>query len=350
MTSEHAKAGSFGAGEDSTGERVRLLALQAEVGTILAANEPLVAALQQCAEAIVRHLGAAFARIWTLSEAKPVLELQASAGMYTHLDGPHGRVPVGKFKIGLIAQERAPHLTNNVIGGPRVGNQEWAASEGMVAFAGYPLLVADRLVGVVALFARQALHDETLRAAGAVASSIAQTIERARAQERVRLSEQWFATTLRSIGDGVIATEPKGCVTFMNHVATALTGWSAADAVGKPLHEVFKIVNEDSLAVVESPVDKVLREGAVVGLANHTLLLRPDGTETPIDDSAAPIRDDSDKLMGVVLVFRDASVARRVDAERRVLLAREQAARAQTEAERTRLYQFLMQAPPSSVC
>lgn len=81
-------------------------------------------------------LDAAFARIWTFNEADDVLELQASAGIYTHLDGAHSRVPVGKFKIGLIAEEREPHLTNSVVGDARVGDQEWAKREGMVAFAG----------------------------------------------------------------------------------------------------------------------------------------------------------------------------------------------------------------------
>jgi PAS domain S-box-containing protein len=326
-------------------DRVRLLALQAEIGSVLAANDALPVALRHSAEALVRHLDAAFARIWTLSETEPVLELQASAGMYTHVDGPHSRVPVGKFKIGLIAEERAPHLTNHVIGDPRVGNQEWAAREGMVAFAGYPLLVADKLVGVIALFARRELTDETLRATAAIASSVAQTIERARAEQRVRVSEQWFATTLTCIGDGVVATDPQGRVTFVNHVAAALTGWSIEEARGRTLDEVFKIVNEESRATVESPVAKVLREGTVVGMANHTLLVRRDGTETPIDDSAAPIRDGGGSLLGVVLVFRDASEKRRIDAERRALLEREKAARAEAEVERSRLYEFLMQAP-----
>ena len=110
--------------------------------------------LQRCVEAIVRHLDAAFARVWTVDEAGAVLELQASAGLYTHVDGPNGRIPVGQFKIGRSAQERAPHLTNQVIGDSRVSDQAWEQREGMVAFAGYPLLVDDHLVGVVALFAR----------------------------------------------------------------------------------------------------------------------------------------------------------------------------------------------------
>ncbi len=99
--------------------RERQVALRAEVASALAAGRELRAVLQQCAEAIVRHLDAAFARVWTVSTDGTVLELQASAGLYTHTDGPHARVPVGKFKIGLIAEERRPHLTNDVLHDPR---------------------------------------------------------------------------------------------------------------------------------------------------------------------------------------------------------------------------------------
>ena len=139
--------------EEALVERARLAALGADIGIALTRGDTLREVLRSCSEAIVQHLDVAFARIWTLNPQQDVLELQASAGMYTHIDGPHGRVPVGHLKIGLIAQERRPHLTNAVIGDPRVGDQEWARREGMVAFAGYPLVVNDRLVGVVALFA-----------------------------------------------------------------------------------------------------------------------------------------------------------------------------------------------------
>ena len=166
--------------------RIQQAALGAEVGAALAEGEvPLPRVLQRCAEAVVTYLDAAFARVWTIERGSDVLELRASAGMYRHVDGPHGRVPVGKFKIGLIAAERKPHLTNSVVGDPRVGDQEWARREGMVAFAGYPLLVEDRLVGVLAMFARAALPDDTLEALSSVANVIAQGIERRRAEERL---------------------------------------------------------------------------------------------------------------------------------------------------------------------
>jgi len=117
--------------------------------------------------------------------------------------------------------------------------------------------------------------------------------------------EQWLNTTIRSIGDAVIACDTDGNVVFMNLVAEQLTGWQEAEARGVSLHDVFPIFNEDTRAVVENPVDKVRRLGTVVGLANHTFLVSKNGTEICIDDSGAPIRDSAGKMIGVVLVFRD---------------------------------------------
>jgi PAS domain S-box-containing protein len=139
---------------------------------------------------------------------------------------------------------------------------------------------------------------------------------------RVRASESRLAITLRSIGDAVIATDERGVVTMINPVAEQLTGWTQAEAAGKPLDEIFRIVNEQTRAALESPVAKVLREGGIVGLANHTMLIRRDHAETAIEDSGAPILDDHGNTTGVVLVFRDATQARAAqkslqDADRR---------------------------------
>ncbi len=139
---------------------------------------------------------------------------------------------------------------------------------------------------------------------------------------RIRASEMQLATTLRSIGDAVVATDQLGRVVLMNPVAEKLTGWSLPEARGESLERVFHIINEHTRAVVESPVTKVLRAGIVVGLANHTLLIQRDGAEIPIADSGAPIFSNSGKILGVVLVFRDASTERDLersmrDADRR---------------------------------
>ena len=126
-------------------------------------------------------------------------------------------------------------------------------------------------------------------------------------REEVSRQKQLLAVTLSSIGDCVIVTDASGHITFMNHVAEDLTGWKLSEAERRPVTEVFKIINEDSRQPVESPVEKVLRSGVVVGLANHTLLIRKDGSEVPIDDSGAPIRDENGATRGVILVFRDFS-------------------------------------------
>jgi PAS domain S-box-containing protein len=138
--------------------------------------------------------------------------------------------------------------------------------------------------------------------------------------QELREREQWLSTTLRSIGDAVIATDALGLVTLMNPVAEELTGWDEAEAVGKPLEDVFCIVNEQTGEGVESPVTRVLREGIVVGLANHTLLIARDGTKRPIADSGAPLQDETGKIIGTVMVFRDITARRRAEEalERRV--------------------------------
>ncbi len=117
--------------------------------------------------------------------------------------------------------------------------------------------------------------------------------------------EQWLNTTIRSIGDAVIACDADGNIVFMNLIAEKLTGWKESEAHARSLHEVFPIFNEDTRAAVENPVDKVRRLGTVVGLANHTFLISKNGTEICIDDSGAPIRDSDGKMIGVVLIFRD---------------------------------------------
>ncbi len=128
--------------------------------------------------------------------------------------------------------------------------------------------------------------------------------------ERLRGSEERFRITLSSIGDAVIATDREGKIGFMNAVAEELTGWTLADARSLSLPGVFKIVNEFTRQTVENPVVKVLQTGGIVGLANHTILIARDGTERPIDDSGAPIRNSRGEIDGVVLVFRDVSERR----------------------------------------
>jgi two-component system cell cycle sensor histidine kinase/response regulator CckA len=147
-----------------------------------------------------------------------------------------------------------------------------------------------------------------------------EALRRIAAEEAERERQLWFEITLASIGDGVVATDAEGKVTFMNAVASELTGWRVADARGLALHDVFHIVNEQTGAQAENPIDRVIKEGVIVGLANHTLLISRDGRRVPVDDSGAPIKRDG-RTVGAVLVFRDVTARRRAEREAAYLAA-----------------------------
>lgn len=161
--------------------QARQALLVGEIGVALTQERELRPMLERCTEAIVRNLDAAFARVWTLDLDRGELVLEASSGLYTHLDGLHSRIPLGRSKIGRIAQTREPHLTNDVVDDPQTVDRTWARRNGMVAFAGYPLQVDGRVIGVLALFARHALDGYALGALATTADSIALGIERKRA-------------------------------------------------------------------------------------------------------------------------------------------------------------------------
>ncbi len=174
------------AAEHALARQLRLEALRADVRLGAGRGRTLADGLHACCAALVEYVDAAFARVWTLSADGQTLELRASAGLYTHLDGAHARVPVGAFKIGRIAASRERHVTNEVLNDPHVSDHEWARREGMVAFAGYPLIASGRLLGVVAMFAREPLDDRTAAAVASVADAIAIHIERVSAEEALR--------------------------------------------------------------------------------------------------------------------------------------------------------------------
>ena len=177
--------------QDRLTEQNALLGLEADVGAALTRSSTLQVSLVACMDAIVRRIGAAFARIWSVDDQGELLELRASAGIYTHTDGAHSRIRVGEMKIGTIAASRKPHATNSVVGDAHVKDQAWALSERMQAFAGYPLLVGDTVVGVVATFSRQPFSDAVLASLESIAHPLALAIERGRSEkERARLLQQ----------------------------------------------------------------------------------------------------------------------------------------------------------------
>ena len=269
--------------EDAASERTHIAELGADIGVVLTHSDTLPEMLGRCTDVMVRHLDGAFARIWTLNAAENVLELQASAGIYTHLDGPHGRVPMGKFKIGLIAQERLPHLTNSVVGDPRVGDQEWAKREGMVAFAGYPLIVSNRLIGVIAMFARHPLTEITLHAIASVANQIAVGIERKQAESARLISEARKSAILASALDCIITMDHEGRVVEFNPAAERTFGYAASEVLGQELASLIippalRDTHRRGLANY-----LVTGEGPVLGKRIEINGVRADGTEFPVE-------------------------------------------------------------------
>jgi len=280
--------------EDANAERpAAITRLVSDVSFAFIDSNNLRGMLQVCCESLVRNLDAAFARIWTLNEADQVLELQASAGLYTHIDGAHSRVPVGKFKIGLIAQEHAAHLTNDVLHDPRVGDREWARREGMISFAGYPLMVENRLVGVMAMFARSRLTNRTIECMGAIANLISIGIERKQSDQQLQLSEIRKALIMESAPDGIVAVDSEGLITDFNPAAARIFGRPQLEFIGTSLDDLLLPFCFDA----DHPWTRIKRmemetvNEDFVAERRHVQAFRGDGRSFPIELTIIPCRE-----------------------------------------------------------
>ncbi len=296
--------------EEEKSRWARHAALRADVSAALAEGGTLQSILQRCTECIVDHLEAAFARIWTLNEEEKMLELQASAGMYTHLDGPHGRVPVGSFKIGLIAQERLPHLTNDVRNDPRVSDKEWAEREGMAAFAGHPLVVEDRLVGVMAVFARKSLREDTIEALASVADVIAQGIERKRTEEALQKSESSLAAAQRIAHIGNFEYSIEEDEARWSDELYRIFGFAPQQFV--PTYKTFlNSVHPDDRDLIRRSVRQALYEENQGGVDYR--IVRSDGEIRAVQSYYEVIRNVSDRAVKLIGTVHDITERKRVE-------------------------------------
>ena len=246
-------------------QRGRLTAFAADIGIHLIQPDSLQTLLGHCVSSMVQYLDAALARIWTVSDTSRMLELQASAGLYTHLNGRHSRVSIGHLKIGRIAEERQPHLTNDILNDSSLDDRAWAVREGLVAFAGYPLIVDDRAIGVMAMFARQPVTQDALHAMGTVANAISIGIQRKRTEEALKAADRrkdvFVATMAHELRQPLAAMLP--ALELMRARVSEQAGHRARDVIGRQVKQLQRLVDElmNAAAIAEGKI--VLRRERV---------------------------------------------------------------------------------------
>ncbi|HIK32416.1 MAG TPA: response regulator [Oscillatoriales cyanobacterium M59_W2019_021] len=311
-------------------ERSRQAALGADVGFALTQEGTLRQILQRCTEALVRHLDAAFARIWVLDADDRCLELQASAGIYTHIDGAHSRIPVGRYKIGRIAQQGKPHLTNEVLDDPQISDPQWAQREGMVAFAGYPLIVEQKVVGVMAIFARFPLSEVTLNAMAAVADQIAIGINRKQAEEALRVSQQQLKSILSSLQDAVWSLSPQDFgIVYVSPGVEWVYHRPVADFLENP-HLWWEVIHPDDRPKVEREW-QAIRAGKSIAWSLDYRIVLPSGEVRSVLDRAHAIFDADGLPLRVDSIVTDITERQRYEAA--------------LERERQQLRQIITHAP-----
>lgn len=260
-------------------EQSVILKVGAEIGRVLTRTKSISKMLQECAEVINHGVGAAFTRIWLHNESEKMLELRASAGIYTHIDGGHSRISLGQYKIGKIAADRLPHLTNAVIGDPLVHNQDWAKKEGMVAFAGHPILVHDKLVGVLALFSRAPLSEAAFATISLVVDEIALGVERILQQEKIEKSEVQYRRLVENLEDKYFfySHDTAGVFTYLSPSVTNILGYPIPEILAhysnyltdNPINDKVKTCTERSLQGEMQPayeVEMLHQNGDIVTL------------------------------------------------------------------------------------
>ncbi|WP_441306995.1 PAS domain S-box protein [Cylindrospermum sp. FACHB-282] len=282
--------------EAALAERVRLADFRADVDAVLTQNGTLETMMCGCTQALVKHLNAAFARIWKLNKDDQVLELQVSSGIYTHIDGPDSRIAVGLWKIGLIAESGQPHLTNSLQDDDPISDQE-----GMIAFAGYPLIVEGETLGVIAMYCRQILTESTFKALGIAADAIAIGIKRKQTEEALRDSEERFRNLVEASSDWVWEVDANSLYTYVSPKVRDILGYEPEEVLGKtPLDFMSPpkrgSIAQDFAAIFVAPQPFQCRENFQIHKNGHLVVL---------ETSGVPVFDSEGKLSGYRGMSRD---------------------------------------------
>ncbi|MCP4579453.1 MAG: PAS domain S-box protein [Deltaproteobacteria bacterium] len=282
-------------------EKMHLLALSSEIGAILSRGGPMAAALQQCTESLVHHLDAAFARIWLINADERILELKAGAGLHTRMDGEHSRIPIGKDMIGGIALNKKPYLSNSVIGDPLFHDQAWAKREHMASFAGQPLMVAEKIVGVIGLFARRPLTETIGKALASAADGIAMGVERKRYEEALSFSRTRLKTVLKTIPDLVWLKDPEGVYLACNSKFERFFGARESEIVGKTDYD---FVSKELADFFREKDQAAILAGQPL-LNEEEVTFADDGHREFLETIKTSMIDDQGRIVGVLGIARD---------------------------------------------
>jgi PAS domain S-box-containing protein len=290
-------------------ERMRLAAVDAEVGSALLQGTGLRETLSTCAEAVVRHLNVALARIWIWDQEENVLELQASAGMPA--DGSEDRLPLGNAGVGVIASQRKPYISSNLANDPLLSRQQWLQREGLAAFAGYPLIIENRLVGVIALVAKEAFTRTVVEGFASLANDIAAGIERKRMEESLGHGRSLLQTLINNVPDYIYVKDLHHRFLVANAaLARRMGAVNPDDLLGKSdfdfyPRELAEKYARDEDEVMRSEHGVVNREESTVD--RHGNLIWHLTTE-------APFRDAAGNVLGVVGIGRNITDRKTVQA------------------------------------
>jgi PAS domain S-box-containing protein len=301
---------------DESNSQQRILALAADIGSALTCADTQEEMLQKCAQALVDRLDVAFARMWIFDEKQQLLQMVASAGMYTHTNGAHSQIKLGQFKIGVIAQERKPHLTNEVQGDPMIQDQQWAIRENLVSFAGIPLLVQDRLLGVMALFSHRPLNEDILWALNSVADGLSIGVHRKQIEAELRKREELFSVFANNMRDVLWITSPGG----MKHIYVSpayekMYGRPVQELLDNPLSFVDTVIPEDRPVLIRLMTTDDGNPIAEVSDIEYRIR-RPDGEVRWLWTRAFPMLDENGVFYQVCGVTHD--ITEKKEAERRV--------------------------------
>lgn len=295
-------------------ERLRAARLLSEVRAAFTEDTSAAEGLTRCAEIVVEHLGASFARIWLLSPTDPVLELVASAGMYTHLDGPHARIDVGEGLVGLVGARRECIYGDDLEAGAQ-GNHEWAPREHISIFAGCPLIVDGRVLGVLAAYPEVALTASEQTSFEAAADAMAAAVERQRVAEVLRAERVFLRHLMESLQEGIVACDSEGNLTVMNEATRRFSGGDTAPAGTSRWthHDLYLPDGVTPVPPDENPLYRALAGARVRD--SEMVIAPPGGRRLTLLANGQPIYDDAGHQLGAVLALHDVTERKQVEAE-----------------------------------